>query len=645
MAYRFGTAALAVMMTTMMTAGPARAQERQRDQDRAADIVVTADRTARPREETGQAITVIDAETIRARQTPVLSDLLRTTPGVTVTRNGTIGATTGINIRGAENDQTLVLIDGVRINDPSSPGNGANLGPILTGNIARVEILRGPNSVVWGSQAIGGIVSIETAPPTPRLSADLRAEGGYAGTANLVGNIAGSAGPLRASGGAYYFRSDGISSFNASRGGRERDGAENFALNGKVDVDLGGGVALDTRAYYVSSRVGIDGGFPLQDTPEVSNTRQLTLYSGITNRGFGGRLKQRLAFTYTNIDRDNRNKALDPAVTFNANGAIRRFEYQGVAEIAKPATLIFGAEHEDSTLRTASPTPARPNPSPSRASAGISSGYAQAILRPITGVTLTGGVRHDVHDQFGAETTFGANAVLTPNHGNTVLRATYAEGFKAPTLFQLFSDFGNGALSPERAQGYDVGIEQFALARHARLAVTWFERTTRDQIAFISCFGSTAALCATRPNGTYDNIARAAAHGVEVEAGITPVRGLDFTANYSRAAATNRSPGVNFGRALARRPRDRASLSADYRAPFGLSAGVTASFVGQSFDDAANRTRLAGYTLVDLRAAYAFTKTIELYGRIENLADARYETIFRYGTYGRAAYAGVRARF
>jgi vitamin B12 transporter len=609
------------------------------------DIVVTANRAPIQRDQTGQAITVIDAETIRTRQTAVLSDLLRTTPGVTVTRNGTIGATTSINIRGADNDQTLVLIDGVRINDPASPGGGANLGPILTGNIARVEILRGPNSVVWGSQAIGGIISIETEAPTSGLSANLRAEGGYAGTANLAGNVGGTIGPVKASAGAYYFRTDGISSFDSAFGGRERDGADNFALNGKIGVDLGGGFALDTRAYYVSSRIGIDGGFPLRDSGERSNTRQLTLYSGITNEALAGRLKQRLAFTYTNVDRDNRDPTLTPSLTFDANGEARRVEYQGAAEIAKAATLIFGVEHEDSALRTASPTSAQPNPAPSRARVGITSGYAQAILRPIDGVTLTGGIRHDAHDRFGGETTFGANAALTPNHGNTLLRATYAEGFKAPTLFQLYSDFGNGALTPERAQGYDIGIEQYALGRRARLAVTWFERTTRNQIAFVSCFASTAAICLGRPNGTYDNVSRAHAQGIEVAGSIALFQGIDLTANYSHIDAINRSFGANFGRELARRPRDTGSVSVDYRAPFGLSAGITATVVGRSFDDAGNRTRLAGYTLVDLRAAYALTKAVELYGRIENLANDRYETIFRYGTYGRAAYAGVRARF
>lgn len=615
------------------------------DEDRPADIVVTADRTPTPRDETGQAITVIDAETIRERQTAVVTDLLRSTPGITVNRNGTIGATTSINIRGAENDQTLVLIDGVRINDPSSPGNGANLGPILTGNISRIEVLRGPNSVVWGSQAIGGIVAIETEQPTQDLHVNARAEGGYAGTANVVGDVSGSVGPVQASAGAYYFHSDGISSFDSARGGAERDGVDNFALNGKVKAALTPGLTLDTRVYYVDSRTGIDGGFPLTDTPEKSYTRQLTLYSGLASTALGGRLRQHFAFTYTNVDRNNIDPTLVPTTTFDANGEVRRYEYQGVFDVAKPATLIWGVEHEDSSLRTASPSPFDPDPVPSRASVGITSGYAQAVLRPVKGITLTGGVRHDSHDTFGGRTTFGANAVLTPNDGRTLLRATYAEGFKAPTLFQLFSDYGNGALQPESAHGFDVGVEQHLLGDLARFSVTYFDRTTRNQIAFVSCFNDTTPLCANHPNGTYDNIARARATGVEVETVVTPLTGLDFTANYSHIDARNRSPGTTFDLDLPRRPRDTGSLSVDYRSKLGLSGGLTATLVGRSFDDAANRTRLGGYTLLDIRAAYAVTKHVEIYGRIENLLDEKYETIAQYGTYPRAAYAGVRARF
>jgi vitamin B12 transporter len=167
--YLCSTALLALI------ASPALANEGYDDET----IVVTATGADLALDKTGQAITIVDSETIQRRQNAALSDLLATTPGVTVSRNGGIGTTTTLRIRGAEGDQTLTLIDGVRVNDPSSPGGGFDFGNLLTGNIERVEILRGPNSVPWGSQAIGGVVNIVTARPTEVLKANVRAEYGY----------------------------------------------------------------------------------------------------------------------------------------------------------------------------------------------------------------------------------------------------------------------------------------------------------------------------------------------------------------------------------------------------------------------------------------------------------------------------------
>ena len=146
----------------------------------APEVVVTATRAAQPLSEIGQAVTVIDRAEIERRQTVVVSDLLATTPGVTVTRNGTVGALTSVRIRGAEADQTLVVIDGVRVNDPSSTGGGFNFGNLLSSSVERIEVLRGPNSVPWGSQAIGGVVNIITAAPTEGIQARANADYGYA---------------------------------------------------------------------------------------------------------------------------------------------------------------------------------------------------------------------------------------------------------------------------------------------------------------------------------------------------------------------------------------------------------------------------------------------------------------------------------
>ncbi len=629
------------------SAAPAHAQTAVIASDGSDAIVVTAGRFEQPREEVGQAITVIDAATIRIRQTPVLSDLLRTTPGLTVTRNGPVGSVTGVSIRGAETSQTLVLIDGVRVNDPSAPAGGFDFGSLLIGNVSRVEVLRGPNSVIWGSQAIGGVVNVQTIEPGDQLAVTARAEGGYRGTAQLVGNVSDSLGLVHVSVGGGYFRTDGISAFDEALGGRERDGYEQFALNGKVRIDITDSLNLDLRAYYDHGKGGIDGYPPpdynFGDTPEVSSKTELITYAGANLKLLGGRLRNRFAFTYSNVARHDDDPTATPANTFASNGRIERYEYQGVFDVARPLTLVAGAEHEDSSLRTLSIFD--PTPIPTRASVGITSGYGEAIVKPVDGITLTGGVRQDQHDIFGGHTSFGANAALTPNKGRTLLRATYAEGFKAPTLYQLLSIYGNTNLKPETARSYDVGIEQRLIGDTLAAGLTYFHRDTSNQIDFVFCDGITTGICANRPGGTYNNTVRTRAEGVEATLLLKPTENFEVQAQFSHIDARNRSPGGDFGHGLVNRPQDTASVSADYRFAFGLSLGATATIVGDSYADAANQTRLGGYQLIDLRAAYRLRKGIEVYGQIENVGDQRYETIRNYGTYRRAAYGGVRAAF
>jgi vitamin B12 transporter len=602
------------------------------------DIVVTATRSDQSAAEVGQAITVLTRDLILERQTVVVSDLLAQTPGVSVTRNGGVGGFTGVRIRGAEAEQTLVLIDGVRINDPASPGGGFDFANLLADNVERIEVLRGPNSVPWGSQAIGGVVNVITARPSfvPSLSA--RAEGGSFDSAQLVANAAGTLGRVAASLGGGYFRTDGISSAAV---GSERDGYERYGANGRVEVTLPYNLVLDLRGYYSRGRVELDGfpapAFSFADTEEYQKTRELIGYAGLRGTFLDGRFLNRAAFTITDVDRDNFDPAFGDDPSFVARGRVERFEYQGDLTAADGVRLVFGAETERSrfgdgfaTYRT-----------------GIESVFGQAILQPVERLTLTAGVRHDDHRDFGGNTTLGANAAL--NLGTTIVRASYAEGFKAPTLFQLRSSFGNPDLQPETARSYDLGVEQRLVGDALSASVTWFHRRTRNQIDFTPCRAD-IVVCAggARPFGTYDNIARARANGVEAALDLRPAEWLRVQAAYTYVDAENRTSGnADFGRTLLRRPKSSLALNADAKTGFGLSLGGTLRVVSDSIDRDAfgDRVRLDGYALADLRAAYAVTERVELYGRVENLFDEQYETVLGYGTPGRAAYGGIRVRY
>lgn len=600
-------------------------------------IVVAANRAEQVTSEVAQSVTVITLDDITTRQTVAVTDLLRSVPGITVTSNGGLGTTTSVNIRGAESDQTVALIDGVKLNDPSTPGGGFNFGNLLTGNIERIEVVRGSQSVLWGSQAIGGVVNIVTRTPTEQLAVNAAAEYGWRDTARVVGNVSGKFGPVSASVGAGYLRTDGFSTFNETRGGKERDGYRNYGANAKFNIALSDAISVDLRSWYSDGKVGIDG-FPAPtysfgDTPEFARTKELVGYAGLNAALFGGRFRNRIAYTLTDTRR--RNVDLTGGTefeTFNAKGRNERFEYQGNVDLIDAVGATFGAETEKASFRTSS------YGSPfALAEARINSVYGQLSAKPVTGLSVSAGLRHDDHDTFGGKATFSAGAVFTPNAGGTTLRASYGEGFKTPSLFQLFSEYGNTALKPESSRSWDAGVTQQLLDGRIEVGATWFHRDTLDLINFVGCTVLTG-ICTNRPFGTYDNVAKARAQGLEFALTLKPVDALRVQANYGYVEATN----VATGRDLARRPRHSVNTSIDYDWAFGLKTGATVTHVGASFDNASNTRKLDGYVLVDLRAAFPVTRNIELYGRIENLFNEQYETSYRYGTPRRAAYAGVR---
>jgi vitamin B12 transporter len=593
-------------------------------------IVVTANGIAQPRDEVGQAITVIDLKTLETQQTSVITDILRTVPSVNIARNGGVGAQSSVFIRGGDSSQTLVLIDGVRINDPSSPNAAFDFGALLTGNIGRVEVLRGPNSVIWGSQAIGGVVNIQTLEPTESFAVNARAEYGYQDTANVQANVSGRTGIVSGSIGGGLYRTTGIS---ALVGGTERDGYRNASANGKLKIAFTDDVALDFRGYYNRGEVQFDSTFPLSPNalPETEN-EQFLGYVGLNAKLLDGRLTNRLSYTRTDISRIGSD--IVRPVNFNVNAikaTLDRFEYHGAFDVADAAKLIFGVEHERSFASTFFPANG-PGTVPDRAKTTVTSGFGQLIVKPFAGLTLTGGARYDDYSDYGGQTTFGANFAYTPNDGKTLIRGTYAEGFRAPTLTEALLPFGNVALKPETAKSFDVGIEQSLLDGKILATATYFRRNSRDLITFsFMTFQS-------------ENIAKARGEGAEFGLLLRPTSNLNVAANFSFVDATSRSPG-SFGNQLARRPQENVNLSADWQTPIGLSIGTTITLTGDAFDNLANTRRLDGYALVGLRAGYSVNDRIELFGRVENLGDENYQTAAGFNSLGRNAYIGARVKF
>ena len=609
-----------------------------------AELVVTATRSVQPVEKVGASISVLTTEAIKASQAVSAIELLAQTPSVSYSRNGGPGAATSLYIRGAESQHTVVLIDGVKLNDPSSTQGGFNAGNLLIGDVSRIEVLRGAQSTLWGSQAIGGVVNMVTAEPTEAFEANASIEGGARNTGYLRGAAGGVAERLSWRLAGSYFTTDG---FSVYRAGSEADGYQNTGLSGRVRLALTDTVSAEFRSVYSAGKNDFDGF--AGDSSEFGRTKELVIYTGLNFALLDGRWNNRVAYGYTDTDRENISPAR-PAVplTFDAAGKNKRWEYQGAFAVTETLTASFGAESERSHMRTRSPNTSRPNPAFNTGRVGVDSVYGQIQAEVVPGLTLTGGLRHESHDTYGDHTLGQVSAAWALNEGDTVLRASFGQGFRAPGLYELYSEYGNLNLTPEEFDSWDAGVEQRLLGGKAKISATVFKREADNEIRFFSCSStSTDSLC--RPGGVfrfgyYRNLLKTEAKGVELIGRLTLTDRLTLGGNYTYTEAENAS-GPSAGKQLTRRPKTLANLSATYRWPVGLSTTVAARQVGKTFNNDANTVAVSRYTLVDLRAAYVIDDRVEVFGRIENAFDEDYQTILNYGTPGRGAFIGVRARF
>jgi vitamin B12 transporter len=618
------------------------------------EVVVVANRAPEPLSKVGSSVTVLDAYDIQQSQAVVASDLLAQTPGITVARNGGPGQPTSVFIRGAESDQTVVVIDGVTLNDPSQPAGGFDFENLLIGDISRIEILRGAQSTLYGSQAIGGVINIVTADPSGPFGGSVSAEGGSHDTGYGSVNVGGRSDSLMWRVAGDYYGTSGIPTFDQYLGGRRDAAAQNGGAAAQLRYDFTPDLQLDLRGYYTQARAAFDG----FDTPtgafgddhEYGKTKQLVGYAGLTLQSPDHTFTNRIAAQYT----DSETREFDPDApanfgspsteTFYGIGRNSRGEYQGTWQFSPEGQLVFGAQHEHSTIDTDTPA-FDVTPMPLEKAVNIDSGYVQGQYEVLKGLTLTAGGRYDHHDVYGGHGTGQFAAAWALDDRQTILRASFGQGFKAPSLYQLYSSFGNQALQPEVANSWDAGIERHAFDERLVVSATYFQRNSRDLIGFFDCT-TPSPLCATEPFGYYANIERTLARGVELVGTLKATDSLSITGNYTLTDTQDRSPGsATYGNELPRRPKDAANASVNYRWPLHVTTSVAMRYASRSFDDAANTIVLGGYVLLDFRASLQVTDRIEIYGRVENLTDRHYETAYQYGTLGRSGYLGARASF
>jgi vitamin B12 transporter len=616
------------------------------------DIVVAALRTPVERDKVASSVTVLDEAEINAEQPIAVSDVLVRTPGISMTRTGGYGTATSLRIRGADTGQTALVIDGMRLADPSSTAGGYNFANLLADDVGRIEILRGPQSILWGSDAIGGVINIETVRPTKPLESSMAVELGSRQTVNARVGLGGHSDKLdwRVAGSA--FNTQGISSRS---NGTEPDGYTRKAGSGTLTYRFSDNISVDLRGYYANSRNEFDG--TSGDSPVYGLNREWTVYAGFNVVLLDGRFRNRFAILQNETDREN----FDPSrihrqINFDAEGKTRRYEYQGSFAFSSAADLIFGAEREEQRMSNVSPADNLLPYTATQSSADINSLYSQLRITPLTGLTLNGGLRWDDHSIFGGNTVFSGGGAWSLNKGTTILRASYDEGFKAPSLYQLFSLYGSTDLQPERAHGWETGVEQSLFAQKLHLSATHFERNTDNLIDFVSCpvTGALPTQCyipgtSTTRFGYYTNVKASQAHGLEL-VGAARLGRFFADANYSWISAEDRTAGPNFGNQLARVPRHLANGRIGYDFPFGLTTSVAVRYSGESFDKAQTSATvpspvLDDYVLTDIRAEWTVAPQLTIYGRVENLFDEDYQTALGYSTLGRSVYLGIRGSF
>lgn len=615
---------------TLALAAPAYAQ--------GADDIVVADYKADPHlitvvatgspqriDQTGQPITVLTAADLARLQGPDITRALEQVPGLTLSRNGGPGAFSGVRLRGSDSEQVLVLIDGVRVEDVSAPGSGFDFGTLTTGGIERIDVLRGSNSITWGSAALGGIIAVQTRELNGlEASAEGGSRGSFAGEA--AAGLAKDQYALALNGG--YTTTDGVS---AAAVGTERDGSRQWRLGGKARLDLLPGLSLVANARYADTRTEIDGypapNYTFADTPEYQITRQLSGRAGL--RYAGAWLTVNTGFALAETKRDYYDPTFGTAPSYGYRGRSHRADLIGRAQLPANFALDFGADSEWTRYS---------GTFDARQSARQTSGHA--MLGWYTeNASIAAGLRYDDHSRFGNATTLGANGTVRLTE-NLRLRASYGEGFKAPTLFQLLSNYGNTALRPERSRSYDAGFEY--QSGPVTAVITVYRRDSRNLIGYVSCFGQTTGICTSRPFGTYDNIGRARAEGAEAELTLKPVAAFTLRSLYSYTRARD----LGTGNDLARRPRHALTLSGDWETPLaGLALGADLRLISQSYDDAANSVLLEGGPTATFRASLPVHDRVTLFARLENAFNTRFPTAAGYSALGRGAFAGLRVRY
>jgi vitamin B12 transporter len=603
------------------------------------EVVVSASRVPVPAQEVGSAVTVITATDMERKQVRFVSDVLREVPGVTVSRSGSVGSFTQVRIRGAEGNQTLVIIDGVEVNDPSGLSE-FDFGNLLSADIERIEVLRGPQSALYGSDAIGGVINIITKKGRGPASASLSLEGGSFQTGQASARVQGGGDRYDFSLGGSGFTTEGVSVAPASEGNTEKDGHRNQTYTAKLGATPLENLAVEVFGRFVKSTVETDpqpavaGIIRTVDGDDETEILQRTgrvqvkysLFDGAWENIFGAGINHEQADSFT-----------DNALTFEADGEKARYDYQTNVFFETPSvaeathSLTFLAEREDESQVTRS---AFGGSDLDITSYGFAGEYRAGLWERLF---LSGSARRDDNDIFEDATTFRTTAAYLHTETDTRIHGSYGTGIKNPTLFELFG-FGpdfvpNPNLRPEKSKGWDIGVDQSFFGDRLSMDVTYFNNRITD---LIQGAGNTAI-----------NLEGSSKiHGFEATAKAKLAEGLTFTGQYTFIDGEDAN-GVE----LVRQPKHVASANLGYefldgRAKLDLGMdynGARKDIQLSNFFATRNNVTLDDFILINLATSYELIEGVELYGRVENILDEDYQEVLGFSNPGIGAFIGIRA--
>ncbi len=587
-------------------------------------VVVSATRYETPIDRVGSSISVITPQELNRSKTMLVSEALHLVPGVTVVRNGGPGHLTSVFVRGASAGFTRVMLDGIEMNDPSGIGTSYDFAHLNVAGIERIEVLRGPQSTLYGADALAGVINIVTKRGRGKPSAYINAEVGSFESYRLGVGVQGSTNAFHYVVDVSYDTTEGISAFDERDGYSEPDGYNNLTVSTRLGADLSQTIAVDAIVRYVKADADYDS-FDASFAPsEDGRIETEQLFARLEGHAalMGGKWEQEIGLSKTVLQRDFLSTPGVPDSSFE--GEVLALDWQHHI-LLKHQRIATGVDWQEEVSDT---------------SGGVAvdsrtTGYfAQNTVSPVEQWHTTLGARMDDHSEFGSEVTYRVASSYLLEASGTRLKASWGTGFKAPSLYQLFavSPFvsGNPDLKPQTSEGWDVGFEQTLLGGKLQFGGTYFHLTYEDLISYI--FGSAGS------PGTYANSDEAESTGFEVFASLQPTDRTALRVDYTYQDNDDKSDGNSFE---LRRPNHQVSAKLGYALSDRADLSLNGVYVGEREDR--RDVQLGDYVLLNLAASYQVSAAVECYVRVENLLDEQYQEVNTYGTAGMGAYVGIKA--